>query len=129
MTDASDLGRALAAQRPRTSITCVVCGTEKEVWLREKQQPRTCSPKCRIKLHRRENPMPAKLSRWKAQHVKCQKAVDNVKADLTAKIERLRSLLIHQDEHGFSSCRVCEWTWQSPQPERHFAGCPVASGV
>lgn len=30
-----------------------------------------------------------KLSRWKAQHAQCQQAVDNVKADLTAEIERL----------------------------------------
>lgn len=52
MTDASDLGRALAALRPRTTIRCEVCGAEKEVWLRARQAPRTCSPKCRQKLYR-----------------------------------------------------------------------------
>jgi len=52
--DASALARALAALRPRTTITCVICGAEKEVWLRERQIPRTCSPACRQKLHRRE---------------------------------------------------------------------------
>jgi hypothetical protein len=51
-SDASDLGRALAALRPRATIICEVCGTEKEVWLRAKQQPRTCSPKCRQQLYR-----------------------------------------------------------------------------
>lgn len=30
-----------------------------------------------------------KLSKWKANHAGCQAAVDNVKADLTAEIERL----------------------------------------
>jgi cell division protein FtsB len=30
-----------------------------------------------------------KVSRWKAAHVKCQAAVDDVKAALTAEIERL----------------------------------------
>lgn len=33
--------------------------------------------------------MATRPSRWKAQHVGCQKAVDNVKADLTEEIERL----------------------------------------
>lgn len=54
MTDPSDLARALAARRRRTTITCVICGTEKEVWQRETQQARTCSVNCRAKLHRRE---------------------------------------------------------------------------
>jgi hypothetical protein len=52
--EASDLGRALAALRPRTTITCEVCGAEKEVWLRDRQRPRTCSNKCRQTLYRRE---------------------------------------------------------------------------
>lgn len=55
MTDRSDLGRALAALRRRTIITCEVCGAEKEVWQRANQKPRTCSPKCRVKLHRQEH--------------------------------------------------------------------------
>jgi hypothetical protein len=37
--------------------------------------------------------MPPKPSRWKAQHVGCQKAVDTVKADLTKEIERLNTLV------------------------------------
>jgi hypothetical protein len=37
--------------------------------------------------------MPARQSRWKAQHIGCQKAVDNVKADLTDEIERLTLIL------------------------------------
>jgi anaerobic ribonucleoside-triphosphate reductase len=54
MTDASETGKALAALRRRTVIVCVICGTEKEVWDRKSQQPRTCSPSCRQKLWRRE---------------------------------------------------------------------------
>lgn len=53
--DASDLGRALAALRPRTTIHCEVCGAEKEVWLRDTQQARTCSPVCRQKLYRKRH--------------------------------------------------------------------------
>jgi hypothetical protein len=37
--------------------------------------------------------MATRPSRWKAQHVGCQKAVDNVKADLSAEIGRLREAL------------------------------------
>jgi hypothetical protein len=33
------------------------------------------------------------VSRWKAQHKGCQKAVDNVKADLTKEIDRLNRLV------------------------------------
>lgn len=54
MTAASDLGRALAALRPRTTIRCEICGAEFEAWVRKRQQARTCSPACRQKLHRRE---------------------------------------------------------------------------
>lgn len=54
MTDRSELARQLAALRPRTTIVCEVCGTEKEVWQRKSQQPRTCSNKCRQALYRRE---------------------------------------------------------------------------
>lgn len=55
MTDtASDLGRALAALRPRTTIRCEVCSAAFEAWLRKSQQPRTCSNACRQKLYRRE---------------------------------------------------------------------------
>lgn len=52
MSTPSDLARALAALRPRTTIRCEVCGAEKEVWLRKQQVPRTCSPKCRQQLWR-----------------------------------------------------------------------------
>ena len=54
MTDASDLGRALAARRKRTVITCEVCGKEAEVWERKSQQARTCSNACRQQLWRHE---------------------------------------------------------------------------
>lgn len=54
MTDASELGRALAARRQRTMIRCEVCGSEAEVWQRSKQIPRTCSNKCRQTLHRQK---------------------------------------------------------------------------
>lgn len=37
--------------------------------------------------------MPPRPSRWVAQHKGCQAAVDNVKADLTAKIDKLERLL------------------------------------
>lgn len=48
----SELARALAAQRRRTTIVCVVCGTEAEVWLRKSQIPQTCSNTCRQRLFR-----------------------------------------------------------------------------
>ena len=51
-TDASELARALAARCLRTTITCEVCGKEKEVWQRESQIPRTCSNTCRQALFR-----------------------------------------------------------------------------
>lgn len=94
---ASEMGRALAARRPRTTITCEVCGTEKEVWERQTQKPRTCSPKCRIKLYRQERKkqeatMP-KPSEWKAAHVMCQGAVDDVRSHYEAENERLRAAL------------------------------------
>lgn len=54
MTDRSDLARRLAALRPRATITCKVCGIEKEVWQRKNQKPRTCSNKCRQQLYRDE---------------------------------------------------------------------------
>lgn len=53
MTDASDLGRALAARRRRTTAVCEVCGAAFETWARKTQQARTCSPKCRQKRWRR----------------------------------------------------------------------------
>lgn len=37
--------------------------------------------------------MPARQSRWQAQHVACQQAVNNVKSDLTKEIEHLRTVL------------------------------------
>lgn len=57
MTDAEDasaLGRALAARRRRATYRCEVCGEPFEAWEREKQIPRTCSNRCRQKLHRDE---------------------------------------------------------------------------
>jgi chromosome segregation ATPase len=95
MTSRSDQGRALAALRHRATLTCVVCGQSFEAWARKTQPARTCSPKCRVKLHRQEHkkqesPMP-KTSKWNAQHIGCQAAVDAVRRELTAEIERLRS--------------------------------------
>jgi hypothetical protein len=37
--------------------------------------------------------MPGRTSRWKAQHVGCQAAVDALRRDLTAEIERLTNIL------------------------------------
>jgi hypothetical protein len=62
MTTPSDHAKALAALRPRTTIRCEMCGTEKEVWLREKQLPRTCSPACRQKLWRNQKKAAATAS-------------------------------------------------------------------
>lgn len=54
MTEASDLARALAARRKRTTAACEVCGAAFETWERKTQQARTCSNKCRQALFRRE---------------------------------------------------------------------------
>lgn len=54
MTDRSELGRALVALRPRVTITCEVCGAEKEVRQSTRWPARTCSTSCRQKLHRQE---------------------------------------------------------------------------
>jgi hypothetical protein len=54
MISASELGRALAAQRRRDTFSCEVCGVAFEAWARKSQPARTCSPKCRIKLHRQQ---------------------------------------------------------------------------
>jgi hypothetical protein len=54
MTTTSDLGRALVALRPTTTITCEVCGTEKTVRQSTRWPARTCSPACRQQLYRRE---------------------------------------------------------------------------
>lgn len=50
--DGSELARALAARRKRTTIICEVCGREAEVWQRKTQSARTCSNVCRQKLWR-----------------------------------------------------------------------------
>jgi hypothetical protein len=50
---ASEAGKTLAALRHRATFTCEICGAEYEAWVRARQQARTCSPKCRQKLHRR----------------------------------------------------------------------------
>lgn len=52
MTNRSDLARALAALRPRTTAVCEVCGAAFETWQRKSQQARTCSPRCRQQLYR-----------------------------------------------------------------------------
>ena len=53
-TDATEAARALAARRPRITITCEVCGAEREVVAQTKQRtPRTCSARCRQALFRR----------------------------------------------------------------------------
>ena len=54
MTDASDLGRALAALRPRATYCCEICGDHFTAWKRkpDAQPPRTCTPACRQKLFR-----------------------------------------------------------------------------
>ena len=50
--EASVAGRALAARRRRTIFICEVCGQPFEAWARATQPARTCSGKCRVKLHR-----------------------------------------------------------------------------
>ena len=52
---ASEQGSQLAALRRRGTFTCAVCGQSFEAWARRTQQARTCSPKCRVKLHRRDH--------------------------------------------------------------------------
>lgn len=53
--DASEAARALAARRPRITIVCEVCGAEREVVAQTGDRtPRTCSTKCRSRLHRRQ---------------------------------------------------------------------------
>lgn len=51
-TDRSDLGRALAALRPRITVTCEVCGAEYTLVARRQQGARTCSNRCRQQLYR-----------------------------------------------------------------------------
>ena len=51
--DRSDVGRALAALRPRQTVTCEVCGRQWEGLIRPNQQARTCSNRCRQTLFRR----------------------------------------------------------------------------
>lgn len=52
-TDATELARALAARRPRSTYTCEVCGQEFEAYTRTgKAAPRTCSSTHRSKLSR-----------------------------------------------------------------------------
>jgi hypothetical protein len=52
MTEASEAGRALVAHRPLAVFVCEVCGREFEARASERQPARTCSGKCRVKLHR-----------------------------------------------------------------------------
>jgi hypothetical protein len=54
MMSPSNIARALAARRRRTTIRCEICGAEAEVWLRKRQQARTCSNACRQQLYRRK---------------------------------------------------------------------------
>ena len=61
---ASEMARALAALRPRSTFTCEVCGQPFEAWVRDKQPARTCSPACRQKLYRgRKRPVSAPIGR------------------------------------------------------------------
>lgn len=53
-TSPSELARALASLRRRTTAVCEVCGAEFETWERKTQQARTCSNKCRQALFRRQ---------------------------------------------------------------------------
>ena len=53
MTDASEMGRALAALRPRRTATCEVCGRQWQALVRPNQPQRTCSNRCRQALWRR----------------------------------------------------------------------------
>jgi hypothetical protein len=39
----------------------------------------------------RREPMPPRLSTWKAKHAECQKAVDNVKAHYVQRVEELET--------------------------------------
>ena len=48
----TEIARQLAARRKRAVFICEVCGREYEAWDRRKQQARTCSGRCRVKLHR-----------------------------------------------------------------------------
>jgi hypothetical protein len=76
--------------------------------------------------------MPARQSRWKAQHVGCQKAVDNVKADLTDEIERLThenqrligALRVTATVAILAQCPVC--LAERTNGEWHADDCPLA---
>lgn len=50
--NASDVARALAARRRRAVFVCTVCGAKFSTLDRPKQQPLTCSSKCRQKAYR-----------------------------------------------------------------------------
>lgn len=52
----TEAARALAALRPRTTITCEVCGAERLAVARKKQPARTCGRRCRDKLRNRQRP-------------------------------------------------------------------------
>lgn len=49
---ASYFARNLAQRRRRATFACEVCGEQFEAWARATQTARTCSGKCRVKLHR-----------------------------------------------------------------------------
>jgi hypothetical protein len=48
-----------------------------------------------------------RVSRWQAQHKGCQVAVDRVKADLMAEIERLQAELKRRDATDAHGCAAC----------------------
>ena len=52
-TDAAHLARQLAARRPRATYQCAVCSRPfAAVIQKDGRTAKTCSPKCRQKLHR-----------------------------------------------------------------------------
>lgn len=62
-----------------------------------------------------------KQSRWQTQHKGCQAAVDNLKADLTAEIERLTTLL---DQSITFTCVECGEFFD--EPIRAFVDAPAS---
>lgn len=50
--------------------------------------------------------MATRLSRWQAQHTACQQAVNNVKADLSAEIDRLGSEYVELQRRAIAVTRI-----------------------
>lgn len=76
-----------------------------------------------------------KLSKWQAQHKGCQKAVDDLKADLMAEIERLqgerdrlvRALYMVGNVDLLAQCPCC--LAERTNGEWHDATCALGAGV